>query len=309
MPKILFSRISAGLLLVAGAAFAQAPAAPLAFDVASVKLGTIDQAKIMAGQQHIGLKVEGNRVDIGISSLSELIGMAYKVKYYQIQGPDWLGPTGQRFDILAKMPEGATKDRVPEMLQALLAERFKLTLHHTSKETQIYALVIGKNGLKMKETPPDAPVAAAGDGAAPAADSNMKVSGTQEKGMTITNTPAGTQKVTMVEGVVHVEASKMPMSMLAEALSRYVDHPVVDMTELKGNYQVVLDISQEDIRNVMRSVGAAMPAGAGGATDSASEPGSSILTSVQQLGLKLEARKSPLDMIVIDHLEKLPTEN
>jgi len=254
------------------------------------------------------LKVEGNRVDIGISSLSELIGMAYKVKYYQIQGPDWLGPTGQRFDILAKMPEGATKDQVPEMLQALLAERFKLTLHRTSKETQVYALIIGKNGLKMKETPSDVPVPPTGDDA-PAKDTTMKVTGTQEKGMTITNTPAGTQKVTMVEGVMHVEASKMPLSMLAEALSRYVDHPVIDMTELKGNYQVVLDISQEDIRNVMRSVGAAMPAGAGGATDNASEPGSSILTSVQQLGLKLDARKTPLDMIVIDHLEKLPTEN
>ncbi|MGA3237561.1 MAG: TIGR03435 family protein [Bryobacteraceae bacterium] len=292
---------------MAGAALAQTPAAPLTFDVASVKLGAIDQAKIMAGQQHVGLKVEGNRVDIGISSLSELIGMAYKVKFYQIQGPDWLTPTGQRFDILAKMPEGATKDQAPEMLQALLAERFKLTLHRTSKETQVYALIIGKNGLKMKETPPDVPVAPTGDDAPK--DTNMKITGTQEKGMTVTNTPAGTQKMTMVDGVMHVEASKMAMSMLAEALSRYVDHPVVDMTELKGNYQVVLDISQEDIRAVMRSVGAAMPAGAGGATDTASEPGSSIVTSVQQLGLRLEARKMPIDMIVIDHLEKLPTEN
>jgi uncharacterized protein (TIGR03435 family) len=302
-----FCNIGAGLLLVAGAALAQTPAAPLTFDVASVKLGAIDQAKIMAGQQHVGLKVEGNRVDIGISSLSELIGMAYKVKFYQIQGPDWLTPTGQRFDILAKMPEGATKDQAPEMLQALLAERFKLTLHRTSKETQVYALIIGKNGLKMKETPPDVPVAPTGDDAPK--DTNMKITGTQEKGMTVTNTPAGTQKMTMVDGVMHVEASKMAMSMLAEALSRYVDHPVVDMTELKGNYQVVLDISQEDIRAVMRSVGAAMPAGAGGATDTASEPGSSIVTSVQQLGLRLEARKMPIDMIVIDHLEKLPTEN
>jgi uncharacterized protein (TIGR03435 family) len=309
MPKSPFLKIGAGLLLVASTAFAQTPAAPLAFDVASVKLGTIDQAKIMAGQQHVGLKVEGNRVDIGISSLSELIGMAYKVKFYQIQGADWLSPTGQRFDILAKMPEGANKDQVPEMLQTLLAERFKLTLHRASKETQVYALVIGKNGLKMKETPPDVQVAAPADGDAPKPDSNMKVSGTQEKGMTITNTPAGTQKVTMVDGVMHVEASKMPMALLCEALSRYVDHPVVDMTELKGNYQVVLDISQEDIRAVMRSIGAAMPAGAAGATDTASEPGSSIVTSVQQLGLKLDARKMPLDMIVIEHLEKLPTEN
>ena len=308
MSKLFSHRILAGLLFVAGAAFSQTPAASLAFDVASVKLGAIDQAKILAGQQHIGLKVEGNRVDIGISSLSELIGMAYKVKYYQVQGPDWLGPTGQRFDIIAKMPEGSNKDQVPEMLQTLLADRFKLVIHRTTKETQVYAMVIAKSGLKMKETPPDVPVAPPADGDAPPPDTSMKVSGTIEKGMTATNTPAGTQKVTMVDGVMHVEASKMPMSMLVEALSRYVDHPVVDMTELKGNYQVVLDISQEDIRNVMRSIGMAGAATAPGA-DSTAELGTSIVNSVQQLGLKLDPRKMPLDMIVIDHLEKLPTEN
>jgi uncharacterized protein (TIGR03435 family) len=301
--------ISVGLLLVAGAAFAQTPAAPLTFDVASVKLAVIDQAKIMAGQQQIGLKVEGNRVQIGLTGLSELIGMAYKVKYYQIQGPEWLGPTGQRFDVQAKMPQGANKDQVPEMVQALLADRFKLTFHRVSKETQVYALVIAKTGLKMKETPTDAPVAPPADGdAPPPADTNMKVTAGQDKA-TITNTPMGTVKQTMVGGVLHMEASKMPMTLLIEQLSRFMDHPVVDMTELKGNYQVVLDISQEDIRNVMRSIGAAMPAGAAGAAETASEPGSSIINSVQQLGLKLEARKMPLDMIVIDHLEKLPTEN
>lgn len=303
------SRILTALLFAASAAFAQTPAAPLAFDVASVKLGTPDPAKVQAGQQHVGLKVEGNRVDIGISSLSELIGMAYKVKYYQIQGPDWLGPMGSRFDILAKMPEGATKDDVPQMLQALLADRFKLTLHRTSKDSQVYALEIAKTGLKMKETPPDVPVVPSSDPDAPKPDTNMKISGTMEKGMTVSNSPAGTQKVTMVDGVMHVEASKMPMPMLCEALSRYVDHPVVDMTELKGNYQVVLDISQEDIRAVMRSLGVAAPAAAPGAPDAAAELGSSIVNSVQQLGLKLNARKMPIEMIVIDRLEKLPTEN
>jgi len=198
---------------------------------------------------------------------------------------------------------------VPEMLQGLLADRFKLTMHRSSKETQVYALVIAKNGLKMKETPPDVPVAPTGDGDEAKPDTNMKVSGSPDKGMTMTNTPAGTQKVTMVDGVMHVEASKMPMSMLVEALSRYVDHPVVDTTELKGNYQVMLDISQEDIRAVMRSVGMAMPAGAPGAADTAAEPGSSVVASLQQLGLKLEPRKSPIDLIVVDHLEKMPTDN
>jgi uncharacterized protein (TIGR03435 family) len=102
----------------------------------------------------------------------------------------------------------------------------------------------------------------------------------------------------------------MPMTLLIEQLSRFMDHPVVDMTDLKGTYQVVLDISPEDIRNAMRSAGVAMPAGAaGGAADTAAEPGSSVMASLQQLGLRLEARKTPLEMIVIDHLEKLPTEN
>lgn len=306
MSKFFFTKIGAVVLLAAGAATAQTPAAPLAFDVASIKTATPDQAKLMSGQQHVGLKVEGNRVDIGISSLSELIGMAYKVKYYQIQGPDWLTPTGQRFDILAKMPEGSNKDQVPEMLQALLADRFKLTIHRSSKENQVYALVIAKTGIKMKETPPD--VAPTGDGAAPA-DTGMKASGNLEKGMTMTNTQAGTQKVTMVGTSMHVEASKMPMAMLAESLSRFVDHPVVDMTGLKGNYQIALDISQEDMQNIARSMGVAAMGPAGGAATEASEPGSSILTSVQQLGLKLEPRKTAIDLIVIDHIEKLPTEN
>ncbi len=161
----------------------------------------------------------------------------------------------------------------------------------------------------MKETLPDGPLAATGRGEAPAPDTAVKVSGTPEQGMTVTNTQAGTQKTTVVGGVKHVEASKAPMSMLAEALSRYLDRLVVDMTEIKGNYQVALDISPEESRNAMRAVGAAMPSGAGGATDTASEPGSSVLTGVQQLVLKLEARKMPLEFIVIDHPEKLPTEN
>jgi uncharacterized protein (TIGR03435 family) len=308
MRKTIVAGYSAGLLLVAGVAFAQTPAAPLTFDVASVKLATPDPAKIMAGQQRLGLKVEGNRVEIGLTSLAELIGMAYKIKYYQIQGPDWLGPTAQRFDVLAKMPEGANKDQVPEMLQALLADRFKMAIHRTSKESQVYALLIGKNGLKMKESVPDTPVAPAAGGDAPKADTNMKITTSQDKA-TITNSPMGTVKQSMVDGVLHMEASKMPMTLLIEQLSRFMDHPVVDMTGLTGTYQVVLDISPEDIRNAMRSAGVAMPAGAGGAADTAAEPGSSVTASLQQLGLRLETRKMPLELIVIDHLEKLPTEN
>jgi uncharacterized protein (TIGR03435 family) len=316
MSRFLFSGIGAGLLLVAGSAFAQTPAALLAFDVASIKpSGAPDPQKMMSGQMHIGLKITGNTVDIGFQTLGDLIGMAYKVKYYQIQGPDWMTPGAPRFDIVAKMPEGATKEQMPEMLQTLLADRFKLTVHHSSKDNQVYALIVGKNGVKMKESPPDEPAPAA-DGSAPPAATGMTVKGTPESGMTINNGPNGTQKMTMANGMMHLETSKMSMSQFAETLSRFLDHPVVDMTELKGNYQVALDISMEDMMNAAKAAGMqAPPAGAmggrgGGAAEAASDPGvSSLFNNVQQLGLKLESRKSPVESIVIDHLEKVPTEN
>lgn len=312
MSKIVLSGIGAGLL-VAAAAIAQTPAAGLAFEVASIKLsGPPDQAKIMSGG--VGMKVDGARVDIGFLSLVNLICTAYNVKAYQISGPDWM--SAQRFDIMAKLPAGARQDQVPEMLQALLAERFKLTIHRASKEIQIYALVVGKNGPKLKESPPDQPSASAADGAAPSTDTSLRVSGDPQKGMTVSNgLGSGTVKMTMANGAMHMESLKMSMPQFAEALARFLDHPVVDMTAIKGNYQMALDLSMEDLMNAVRSAGMQVPAGAGGmagrgAAEGASDPsGSSLFNNVQRLGLKLEARKAPVDQIVIDHLERLPTEN
>src|SRR6185503_19368558 len=100
-------------------------------------------------------------------SLANLICIAYKIKPHQLSGPDWMA--AQRFEIMAKMPEGASKDQVPTMLQALLAERFKLTVHRDNKEQSVYAMVVGKNGHKMKEVAADpaAPAAAPEEPAQP----------------------------------------------------------------------------------------------------------------------------------------------
>src|SRR5438876_943661 len=145
------------LLLSAPAlAFSQAPAATLSFEVATIKpADPINPATILSSGKlpHVGMTVEGSRVDIGYMSLADLIPAAFKVKPYQISGPDWMN--SQRFDILAKMPEGATKEQVPEMLQALLIERFQLKVHRETKDQSIYALIVAKGGPKFKESAPD----------------------------------------------------------------------------------------------------------------------------------------------------------
>src|SRR5712671_6923834 len=104
-----FALLSAGVLFACGAAFGQTPAPKRVFDVATIRPAPpIDQAKVMSGQFRVGMSVDGNRVDIRFFSLSDLIRTAYKVKVFQLTGPDWMGT--ERWEVQAKMPEGATKD-------------------------------------------------------------------------------------------------------------------------------------------------------------------------------------------------------
>src|SRR5260370_14808764 len=127
----------------------------MAFEVASIKpAAPLNPRQLMMGQQRVGMKVDAARVDIANLSLADLVRIAYRVKPYQIAGPDWM--KGDRFDILGKLPEGASPDQVPEMLQELLAQRFKLAVHRETKEHAVYALVVGKNGPKLVEAPADA---------------------------------------------------------------------------------------------------------------------------------------------------------
>ena len=305
------------------------------FEVATIKpAAPLDRMTIAAGIQvgqmpKIGPHVDRARAEYTYMALKDLIALAYKVKPYQITGPDWVA--NQRFDIVAKLPEGASKDDAPKMLQALLEERFKLAVHRDSQEHPVLALVVGKKGSKMKASP-EAPEPI--DENAPLQPGEMKTD-TAEGPVRVTVGKNGGATVNMgVKGTInysvdratqsmHMEGSKVTMAGFADMLTRFSQmtggggRQVVDMTGLKGNYEVALDFSLADLMNMARAAGIEMPAVASGPAlgtspaAAASDPGgsSSFFAAVQALGLKLEQRKAVVEQLVIDHLEKSPTEN
>src|SRR6516225_9002474 len=111
--------------------FGQDSPAHIEFEVASVR-----PAAEKTPGQNIGVHIDGAQVRCTSLSLKDYIGMAYRMKYYQISGPDWLAT--EKFDIAAKLPDGSSGERIPEMLRTLLAGRFELKLHRDQKEFPVY---------------------------------------------------------------------------------------------------------------------------------------------------------------------------
>jgi uncharacterized protein (TIGR03435 family) len=263
-----------GLLVFASfGVFGQPAAPPPAFDVASVK-----PAPPSAGH---GLRVsmggDAGRINYSNVTLKNVMTRAFEVKPHQISGPDWLDTA--RFDIVATIPAGAPREQIPVMLQTLLADRFKLTVHREKKVMPMYALVAGKSGPKLKQE--DA-----------------------EAGLRISMGPNGR----------HL-SGKVSLARLADSLSNWMDRPVLDMTGIKGIFEIDLewmpDESEPAPRFALGAGGPGRPDGGGegrATTDGRDRP--SIFAAVQEkLGLKLEGRKGPVEIIVVDNAEKVPTEN
>src|SRR4051794_6394672 len=122
-------------------------AQPPSFEVASVK----PAAPCCAPGQWRESKGLDDRIDFRYGTKKYCVAAAYGLKEYQVSGPLWI--TEGRYDILAKAPEGTRKEQIPAMLQALLAERFKLEVHREKKEFNVFAIVVGKNGPKLTESP------------------------------------------------------------------------------------------------------------------------------------------------------------
>jgi uncharacterized protein (TIGR03435 family) len=107
---------------------------------------------MQSGQIHVA-NITGSQANFQFVSLGDLLVYAFRAKPYQISGPSWI--RDGRWDIVAKLPEGASQDRGPEMLESLLVERFKLAAHHESRENPAYELVVDKRGPKLKPSPPE----------------------------------------------------------------------------------------------------------------------------------------------------------
>src|SRR5579864_6084958 len=244
------------------------------FEVASIKPSASDDARTLlqvlpAG----GLRSSG-------ATLKFLITLAYEVRSFQILGGSgWIG--SDRFDVVAKSDRSTDSEKEPRdpsqvtagqlkgmqdqmrpKLQALLAERFKLSLHRETREQPVYALVIGKGGTKFQR-----------------ANGNFG-------GLRI--------------GRSQLTGSGATLEMLTTALGNQLGRPVLDRTGLEGSFDFKLEWAAE--------AGASSPPG-GDVPPPVDPNGASIFTALQeQLGLKLESTKGPIEVLVIDHVE-WPGEN
>jgi uncharacterized protein (TIGR03435 family) len=233
-------------LLSALAVFAQP--ARLAFEAASIRQST-------SAESHSNASVDDSGIVLTNVTLRQCVEAAYNIQDPDLVGPDWLETT--RFDIQAKPPAVHPKEYLQPMLKTLLEDRFQLVAHRETKTIPVYALMIGKDGLKIKEVEPGEP--------------KTSTSGSRFVG------------------------TKVTMNRLAQFLSQMLDRTVVDKTGTQAVFDVDLHFTYEDL--------------AAGAPEQS--PGAlSIFTALQeQLGLKLQSEKLPVEVVVVDHIERVPTAN
>jgi bla regulator protein BlaR1 len=255
--------------------FGQSTAPPPAFDVASIK---------PADPSFPGMRVQitpGGTLNATNVTVKLLIQQAYDVRDFQISGgPGWLST--ERYVISAKMDDSSSaapedprkmtdeqrkayQEGMRLKLRALLEDRFQLKVHRETKEMPIYALIVAKNGAKVQEAKDD-------------------------------GTPGG--GISM--GLGQITGKKVELAFLAQVLSNQVGRTVLDKTELKGNFDFKLQYTPDQ---------AQQPPGPGDGGPDRPRPvdpdGPSIFTAVQeQLGLKLDAQKGPVEIVVIDGVEK-----
>ena len=281
---------------------AQTPSRPR-FEVASLKpsgpLTSHPARRISGGPGTASL----GQISYYQQSLKNLIFMAYRVQFYQLSTPSWT--EHEYFDISAKVPAGATKDDVALMLQDLLAERLKLKIRRESREIPGYVLTVGRNGAKLK--PSDAADGSVGD--SPEAGKAPKFG--LDKGGFIIAPQGRTNMLTLPgkDGVVRLTAARATIDLLSGYLSRQLQRPVLNQTGLNGTYDFHLAFTRVDVTSPA-DFEQADTAGSEGAVPRAADPAPTLFKAVEsQLGLRMQAKSVPTDVLVIEHVERIPIEN
>ncbi len=261
---------------------------PARFESASVKFTT--QAGSDTRGQGLVRATPGGRVTAEKALLRYIIQNAYRVKPFQlVGGPDWINTA--HYDIEARAEGSPSPQQLWVMLQGLLEERFKLKVHRETQQLPVYALVVAKNGLKLRP-PKEGSCVERTPGAGqppmpPAPGSGQPVIG-----------PCGTIIAGGGTAGMRMDGGKIGMSELTRLLSNMLGRPVIDKTGVGGTFDIHLLFSFD-------------PSLAGLASDpgrpafAADPAGPSIFTALQeQLGLKLESTKGPVEVVIVDHVEK-----
>lgn len=261
------------LLLAMGCcAAAQTADSSLTFDAASVKVtGAAESAAFTVQKKAAGSAPAGADPILFMrrrATLASLLMAAYALKPQQVVGADWL--TTERYDIMARVPDGATTPQQMIMLRNLLADRFQLKQHKEQRELPVYEMVVAKGGPKLKQP----------------GETRL-----------ITLTPDGAFGLGTKDGVTMIHLiGRGSLDVLAARLSRQADRLIVNRTGLTGEYDI----------DVRWSADASAPSTGDGAAD----PGISLAAAMEsQLGLKLQPKKAPVEVMIVDHAEKVPTEN
>jgi uncharacterized protein (TIGR03435 family) len=287
--------------------FAQSGGAQLAFEVASVKSNKSDAPAHSNFPLNAGGMYTANG---GLFSAANFPLVTYIFFAYNIVGnqahfllpqlPGWV--MAERFDIQARAPGNPTKDQMRLMIRNLLTDRFKLAVHTEMHEAPVLAFVLakpGKTGPQLQPHPSDALCQTSvelASAASPVPDMfSQKISGGFPA---ICNGILGIPP--SVPGRSRLGGRNVTIGFMADMLSQRVDlgRPIVDATGLTGTFDFLLEFTPE-------SKGPTPPG-----SNAAAEPeGPSFQQAVQdQLGLKLQPRKSSMEVIVLDHVEH-PSEN
>ncbi|MEI9974350.1 MAG: TIGR03435 family protein [Ignavibacteriota bacterium] len=229
--------------------------------------------------------------------LKDLIFQAYDLMPYQLSVPSWM-EQGERFDIFAKVPAGATKAEIPLMLRNLLETRFQMKVRHEPKEVPTYTLALAKDGSKLKEYAallPDDFVEAA------------KITGYDKDGVPIVRQGYATGITgPLSEDRTFISIARQSIRSLSQLLSKILQQPVVDRTGLTGRYDVRLVFANFPVASTATPSSEAVLNG----LSQASDPAPSLFDALRkQAGLTLEAKRQLVDFLVVERADRMPTEN